>query len=52
MKFLYVLTFMAISFSSFAQKSNPNYDEALAKELKGDDYGMKSFFFCYSKNWF
>lgn len=49
MKFLYVLTFMTISFSSFAQKSNPNYDEALAKELKGDDYGMKSFFFVILK---
>lgn len=38
-----------ISFTSFAQKSNPNYDETLAKELKADPYGMKSYFFVILK---
>lgn len=29
--------------STFCQTPNPNYDEALAKELGADDYGMKSY---------
>src|SRR5690606_15713663 len=28
---------------------NPNYDEALAKKLGGDDYGMKSYFLVHLK---
>ena len=40
---------MFSSFNLLAQKTNPNYDEALAKELKGDDYGMKPYFFVILK---
>ena len=32
-----------------AQKSNPNYDEALAKKVGADDYGMKSYMFVILK---
>ncbi len=42
MKFIFTLfTFLTFSFALFAQ--NPNYDEALAKKLNADDYGMKSY---------
>ena len=33
----------------FAQETNPDYDEALAKSLKADDYGMKTYVFCILK---
>lgn len=42
----YYIVFFAIiltSISVIAQKSNPNYDEALATKLGADDYGMKKF---------
>ena len=32
-----------------AQKANPNYDEALAKKLGADDFGMKSYVFVILK---
>ena len=32
-----------------SQQTNPNYDEALAKEVGADDYGMKSFIFVMLK---
>lgn len=44
MKQFCILVFAFFSMFTFAQKTNPNYDEALAKELKADDYGMKSYF--------
>ncbi len=41
-----ILTIMVFTFSFaqvIGQTDNPNYDVELAKELGGDDYGMKSF---------
>lgn len=32
-----------------AQKNNPNYDEALAKKLGADDFGMKNYVFVILK---
>ena len=32
-----------------AQKANPNYDEALAKKLGADDFGMKNYVFVILK---
>ncbi|TGN26401.1 MULTISPECIES: YciI family protein [Empedobacter] len=49
MKKYTLLFFTFISIISYAQKSNPNYDEDLAKELKADKYGMKSYFFVILK---
>lgn len=45
MKTACLLTFfcLLISIQLHAQEINKNYDEALAKELKGDDYGMKRY---------
>ena len=42
-----ILCFLAIASctSIFCQSDNPNYDDSLAKIYKGDDYGMKSYFF-------
>lgn len=34
---------MLLSLSALAQKTNPNYDPALASELGADDYGMKGY---------
>lgn len=49
MKQFCVLVFLFLSSFTFAQKSNSNYDETLAKKLKADDYGMKSYFFVILK---
>lgn len=44
MKHLFPLLFTcAIISNALAQNDNPNYDEALAKKLGADDYGMKSY---------
>jgi len=40
--FLYLL-FLLITAIVTAQTTNPNYDEALAKKLGADDYGMKKY---------
>jgi uncharacterized protein YciI len=40
--FLYLL-FLLITAIVTAQNTNPNYDEALAKKLGADDYGMKKY---------
>lgn len=52
MRYILTLTLLAITNLTFGQSksekdtliSNPNYDEALAEKLGGDDYGMKSYF--------
>ncbi len=44
MKKTITLLCLCLSAGLFAQKTNPNYDEALAKKLNADDYGMKSYF--------
>jgi len=38
-----------LQFSAFSQNNNPNYDEALAQKLGGDDYGMKMYVFAILK---
>jgi uncharacterized protein YciI len=40
--FLFVI-FLFVSAIAIAQTTNPNYDEALAKKLGADDYGMKQY---------
>ncbi len=47
-----VITFLIILLSTataISQKTNPNYDEALATKLGADDYGMKSYVFVILK---
>ena len=44
-----ILSFLVLPFFCFSQNNNPNYDEALAKELNADDYGMKSYIFVVLK---
>jgi uncharacterized protein YciI len=39
LSFLFILA----GFVAIAQNINPNYDEALAKQLDADDYGMKTY---------
>src|SRR5690606_9275036 len=49
---LLILTLWSAS-TAWAQNdsiSNPNYDEELAKQLGGDDYGMKSYFLVILKS--
>jgi len=44
MKTTFVLLFFLVSgISVNGQNTNPNYDEALAKKLGADDYGMKKY---------
>lgn len=44
MKTTFVLLFFLVSIVTVsAQNTNPNYDEALAKKLGADDYGMKKY---------
>lgn len=42
MKFIFTL-FTLFTFSIALSAQNPNYDEALAKKLNADQYGMKSY---------
>ena len=45
---LLIISLVAASFIS-AQTTNPNYDEALAKKLGSDDFGMKNYVFVILK---
>ena len=47
-KTLYILLFIAFNLSGFSQQTT-NYDEALAKKLGADEYGMKTYVFCILK---
>ncbi len=40
---LVILIFLLSGITIHAQTANPNYDEALAKKLGADDYGMKQY---------
>lgn len=40
---LIILFFLVSMITISAQTANPNYDEALAKKLGADDYGMKQY---------
>lgn len=44
MKKYCILFLFIFSVALSAQTTNKNYDENLAKELRADDYGMKSYF--------
>nr|WP_294777563.1 YciI family protein [uncultured Flavobacterium sp.] len=45
------LTYLLLLLSTFgfAQETNPEYDEKLARSLKADEYGMKTYVFCLLK---
>ena len=44
MKTAFIFVFLLFwGFTINAQNQNPNYDEALAKKLNADDYGMKQY---------
>jgi len=45
---LLIISLVAASFIS-AQTTNPNYDEAMAKKLGSDDFGMKNYVFVILK---
>lgn len=44
-KVVFLVIFLFSGSNLFAQTTNPNYDEALAKKLGADDYGMKKYVF-------
>jgi len=46
--FLTVLILLVCT-AGFSQEKNPDYDEALAKSLNGNDNGMKRYVFCILK---
>lgn len=45
--FLFIFLFPGVNL--LAQTTNPNYDEALAKKLGSDDFGMKNYVFVILK---
>lgn len=49
-KSLFVLFFLATSIIGFSQETEVKYDEALAKSLHADEYGMKKYVFCLLKS--
>lgn len=49
MKNILIVLITVFTLQLSAQKSNPNYDEALAKKVGADDYGMKSYMFVILK---
>ena len=50
MKFIFTLLLAILCpLMATSQTTNPNYDEALAKKLGADDYGMKSYIFVMLK---
>jgi uncharacterized protein len=42
-KAISILIFLFVGIIIQAQNANPNYDEALAKKLRADEYGMKNY---------
>ncbi|MBK8391960.1 MAG: hypothetical protein IPL23_22960 [Saprospiraceae bacterium] len=50
MKFpLFLILLLMMTITAFGQTKNPNYQEALAQKLGGDDYGMKMYVFAILK---
>jgi len=45
----FLIIFLLTGSLAHAQKSNPNYDETLAKKLGADDFGMKNYVFVILK---
>lgn len=46
---IFLILFLLTGILTNAQKNNPNYDEALAKKLGADDFGMKNYVFVILK---
>ncbi|WP_291130629.1 YciI family protein [Flavobacterium sp. UBA7682] len=44
-----IFLLLLFPFIGFAQETNPEFDEKLAKSLNADDYGMKTYVFCILK---
>ncbi|QLC67927.1 hypothetical protein LPB248_16965 [Flavobacterium sp. LPB0248] len=49
-KSLLIFVFLVMSTIGFSQESEIKYDEALAKSLHADEYGMKKYVFCLLKS--
>ena len=49
-KLLFVFCFLILNTVVFSQESEVKYDEALAKSLHADEYGMKKYVFCLLKS--
>ena len=47
---LLIFVFLVMSAIGFSQESEVKYDEALAKSLHADEYGMKKYVFCLLKS--
>ncbi|WP_343585261.1 YciI family protein [Flavobacterium sp.] len=47
---LLIFVFLVMSVIGFSQESEVKYDEALAKSLHADEYGMKKYVFCLLKS--
>lgn len=49
-KSLFVIGLLLTNIIGFSQETEVKYDEALAKSLKADEYGMKKYVFCLLKS--
>ena len=49
MKNIALIFLLSLSCGAFSQEANPAYDEKLAKELGGNENGMKTYVFCLLK---
>ncbi|MEL1254336.1 YciI family protein [Flavobacterium sp. DGU38] len=49
-RFLFIIGFLTTSTIGFSQETEVKFDEALAKSLHADEYGMKKYVFCLLKS--
>ncbi|WP_166922089.1 YciI family protein [Flavobacterium poyangense] len=49
-KSIFTLAFLLLNCIAFAQATESQYDEKLAKSLNADEYGMKKYVFCLLKS--
>ena len=47
---IFILAFLFFNAIGFSQETEVKYDEALAKSLHADEYGMKKYVFCLLKS--
>lgn len=47
---LFILAILLYGATGFSQETEVKYDEALAKSLNADEYGMKKYVFCLLKS--
>ncbi|CAM3458091.1 YciI family protein [Flavobacterium chungbukense] len=47
---IFILVFLLFNTIGFSQEAEVKYDEALAKSLHADEYGMKKYVFCLLKS--